>query len=377
VASDTLKFPRRATLSSSNHLTFPPWQPVVALIPKASHHLAYPENHDSRSQPRGNFPALASPGRRRISLRFRLRPKQFAGNHVTMIPQFLVIGTQKSGTTWLDRNLRAHPEIWLPPEKEIHYFNLPKNIPFTWFVISRDREARRWVLNRMRRACRKVKADPGLFFWYWRYYTLPRTKRWYSKLFQPNAGQLAGEVTPHYAVMPERDITGIRALRNDMKMVYLLRNPIERMWSHAAMQFSIKYNHQGIGTMDERAILDFMLKPNNLAHARYSDNLERWEKHFPGDRMFIGFFDEISENPKRLLSGIFQFVGVTDSTEYITELAMEKVYGGKYPPIPRHVAVMLAGIFIDDLERLHQRLQSPYTAKWLAQCRSLLEADGG
>ena len=39
------------------------------------------------------------------------------------LPDFLCIGAQKSGTSWLDANLRFHPELWLPPAKELHYFD--------------------------------------------------------------------------------------------------------------------------------------------------------------------------------------------------------------------------------------------------------------
>ena len=40
-----------------------------------------------------------------------------------MFPDFLVIGGQKCGTTWLQDNLEQHPQIWLPPTKEVHYFD--------------------------------------------------------------------------------------------------------------------------------------------------------------------------------------------------------------------------------------------------------------
>ena len=40
-----------------------------------------------------------------------------------MFPDFIGIGAQKAGTTWLDRNLRAHPQIWMPERKELHYFD--------------------------------------------------------------------------------------------------------------------------------------------------------------------------------------------------------------------------------------------------------------
>jgi hypothetical protein len=42
-----------------------------------------------------------------------------------MYPNFLGIGAQKSGTTWLHDNLARHPQVWLPPVKEIHYFDRP------------------------------------------------------------------------------------------------------------------------------------------------------------------------------------------------------------------------------------------------------------
>ena len=40
-----------------------------------------------------------------------------------MYPDFLVVGAQKAGTTWLYRSLRTHPQVWMPREKELHYFD--------------------------------------------------------------------------------------------------------------------------------------------------------------------------------------------------------------------------------------------------------------
>ncbi len=63
-----------------------------------------------------------------------------------MYPRFLVIGAQKAGTTWLDRNLRTHPQIWVPPEKEIHYFDLPRPLPFAALLLAPVRAARHWTM---------------------------------------------------------------------------------------------------------------------------------------------------------------------------------------------------------------------------------------
>ena len=47
-------------------------------------------------------------------------------------PDFLVIGAYRAGTTWLHRVLRQHPALWLPPGKELHYFDKPGRT-HTWF----------------------------------------------------------------------------------------------------------------------------------------------------------------------------------------------------------------------------------------------------
>jgi hypothetical protein len=289
-----------------------------------------------------------------------------------MIPNFLVIGAQKAGTTWLDRNLRMHPEIWLPPEKEIHYFDLPKNLPFTFFVLAPDRSDRCWVINRLKRAYLRAQAKPENKRWYARYYFLPRTDCWYSSLFTPGPGQIAGEVTPHYAAMGERDIAKVKSLAPDIKLVYILRDPIDRMWSHAAMNFSDRFGYQGIDAVAEQAIARFLRSPKHLAQARYFANLQRWEKYFPPEQMFIGFYDEIAAAPERLLRSVFQFVGVDSSEQHISARANEVIFGRDYPPIPADMARPLAEALISDTEQLHQRLGSPYTAAWLASMQGCL-----
>lgn len=283
-----------------------------------------------------------------------------------MIPHFLVIGAQKSGTTWMDRNLRAHPDICLPPEKETHYFDLPKNIPFVFFVFASERGDRYWVINRLKRAYRRAKANPAALGWYLRYYFLPRTDNWYSSLFTPDAGQVVGDITPHYAVMDEKKIAHVHALSPTMKIIYLMRNPIERMWSQAAMHFSERSGYQGIHTIDEQTIIKFLCKPKQLAHARYFKNLQRWEKHYPSEQIFTGFFEDIAGAPEQLLKSIFQFLGINASADCISSLSTEKIFARDYPAIPQPIAHLLAELLIDDIEALHQRFNNAYTAQWLA-----------
>ncbi len=291
-----------------------------------------------------------------------------------MIPHFLVIGAQKSGTTWLDRNLRNNPNIWLAPEKEIHYFDLPKNIPFLLFIFAPERGDRYWVLSRIKRAIKAVNNKPHLRNWYLRYYCLPRTDRWYRSLFNPDKQQLVGDITPHYAIMSDDKIAHLQALAPEMKLIYVLRNPIERMWSQAAMQFSERSGYQGIDTIDEEKIIKFLCKPKQLAHSRYFKNLQRWEQYFPTEQIFPVFFDDIAGRPNMLLKTIFRFLGLKIPADYAFKQSRKKVFARDYPEMPPAIGARLAELLIDDIEQLHQRFNNAYTAQWLAAAHSYLAA---
>ena len=77
-------------------------------------------------------------------------------------PDFLVIGAQRAGTTWLHRVLRQHPSLWLPPVKELHYFDRLE----TKRTILDPKERRRVGLKRL------LSLDPWLID-----YLAPRAQR--------------------------------------------------------------------------------------------------------------------------------------------------------------------------------------------------------
>ena len=114
-----------------------------------------------------------------------------------MLPDFLGIGAQKAGSTWLHTNLKAHPGIWLPPVKEIHYFNHSYRFPmisllFGVSVLSRKvRRRLKRILFGKNVADRKYKIH-----WLISYLLYPRSLSWYESLFRPSEGQLAGALTP-------------------------------------------------------------------------------------------------------------------------------------------------------------------------------------
>lgn len=281
-----------------------------------------------------------------------------------MYPDFLVIGAQKAGTTWLDRNLRTHPQIWLPPEKEIHYFDLPRPLPFAALLLAPMRAARHWTKARLKRDWDKVKAREQSLAWYIRYYFLPRTQRWYRSLFTPGPGQICGEATPRYATLPGKEIGRIHRLMPDLKIIYLLRDPIDRMWSDLAMFQRPRFGGSGLKRADEKALRSFLSDPENLAHSRYAFNIERWAKYFASGNIFIGYQEEIAERPKDLLHRLYGFLGVSTDEPGSYLRADEQINSKKYPPVRRRLARRLATELAADTRALQTILGNPYTAAW-------------
>ncbi|MEK8019275.1 MAG: sulfotransferase domain-containing protein [Candidatus Parabeggiatoa sp.] len=285
-----------------------------------------------------------------------------------MLPNFLVIGAQKSGTTWLNKQLRYHPEIWLPPIKEIHYFDillLPLTFPLATLLLSSRASTRYWMRSKVKKALEDVNLNRQNLGWHTRYFLLPRTDKWYASLFSPRKGQIAGEVTPNYAAINEKVVAKVYGLMPDIKIIYLLRNPIHRMWSWAAQSYNEQFGYQGLHTISDHTIMKFLQKEKHLVNSQYFTNLQRWERFFPKDKIFVGFFEQIADNPRQLLKDIDAFLELDFSEEYIPDTVHKKVNARQYPEIPDHFAHYLAQQLYGEIEQLHQRFDNEYTENWL------------
>lgn len=295
------------------------------------------------------------------------------GACVVSLPDFLIIGAQKSGTTWLDRNLRLHPDLWLPPEKELHFFDFPALMPFFFLRLAPMRGIRHWARYRMQRDARLAEGSPELQAWYRRYYWWARTERWYQRSFSPVSGQLAGEATPRYAVMSARRRAQLKRLVPEVKLIYLLRDPIDRMWSDLALFSSAKFGGAGIEPHEQVRARRFLTHPANLAHSCYARNLRHWESVFSREKIHIAFYDDIVSRPEGLVTEVCEFLGVDPLRLDPGRLLRERIHSHEYPPIPPSIARMLAGELLADLRDLDADLQHPYTARWVERAENLIQ----
>lgn len=191
---------------------------------------------------------------------------------------FLVIGAQKSGTTSLFKYMENHPSLYLPPQKEVNFFVSPK----------RSSMSIDWYLN--------------------------------THFSGVAEDRLWGEVSPSY--MSYSAAPGnIRAWCPDVKLIAILRNPIDRTYSHYRMTVrrgteSRTFRQAAEELSRNRAEVPETKVPDDspflLEFGYYGEALGRYLRHFDREQMLILFQEDLDSRPVEVLARMFSFLGVDD-----------------------------------------------------------------
>ena len=241
------------------------------------------------------------------------------------LPDFLILGAQKAGTTALYAYLRRHPSITGPSWKEVSYFD--------------------------------------------RHYA--RGEAWYRGNF-PNRSRtrrkLVGEASPSYLfhpLGPER----VRALLPEARLIALVRNPVDRALSH--------YNHEvalgreplsfedALGAEDERLRGElerlvgdprYFSRPwwshTYKARGRYAEQLERWLVVFPPEQLLVLPTEDLAAKPERTHACVLEFLGAAPQRLD----TYPRVFERHYSPMAPDTRERLAAEFEEPNRRLYELL---------------------
>jgi hypothetical protein len=223
------------------------------------------------------------------------------------LPDFLGIGAQKSGTTWLYANLRCHPELYLSDEKEVHYFD--------------------------------------------KHFIHPL--RSYSSRFA-GVEKLKGEITPGYGILPRRRIAFIHTIMPELKLLFLMRDPVDRAWSHALMVLAKRRGLQPDEVKADELLTHFRRRASRN-RGDYLQCIDRWLEHYDDDRLFVGLFDDILERPRELLVNVFRHLGVSTDVDWSQFPFDQQFFSASGGSPPDHLKAALREIYRDEIERLVAR----------------------
>lgn len=243
-------------------------------------------------------------------------------------PDFVCIGAQKAGTTWLYENLSVQPGVWLPPIKELHFFNTVCPNQDLLGV-----EERRWVGLRDRWGPLLERPSPGTLRWLRRFHYEPRTTTWYHSLFPPALveGRISGDITPAYSTLDERGVTFARkVLRPGCRVLLLIRHPVDRVWSALKMMYRWKDASVNEASLD--TLLREMDEPGHRLRTDYPRMIHLWEHAFGEDfRVFL--YDRLTADPGAFLADVMGFVGAKgEPVHYRLDRRSNRDPGGKRMP---------------------------------------------
>ena len=270
-------------------------------------------------------------------------------------PDFLVIGAQRSGTSWLYLVLKRHSRLWLPPVKEIHYFDR----------VHRD------AFHDPSRLLRTLRPHwRSLNLWMFRYLIGERNDDWYAKLFHKAQlrGRIAGEITPAYATLYEPMFQRIRRINGSVRLVFIMRDPIERAWSAVTNEFRIR---PCLGPLTLDKALARAREAKFVARSAYTDTIARLEAIFPASQLHLCFYDDLREQPETLVAGILSFLGVNPDEAKNILLSSKINSSSGVSAMPVEFQRAMAKAHLPMIRVLCQRFEGP-PQKWLARCERLV-----
>jgi hypothetical protein len=276
-------------------------------------------------------------------------------------PHFVCIGAHKAGTTWLYENLKRHPAVWLPPIKELHYFDGMPGLPK---VAQRLNEAIKEVVETGR------SSDPAKLELMRKYVLVqPKDFAWYRSLFEPAGEHLTGDMTPAYSTLPPAVVGKIRELLPDCRVIFIMRNPIERAWSHFRSNAEkAKLDIAAVGLDVIRRQVD---SPNSQLRTTYTRTIETWEQCFPRDRILYLFYEDLLADRDSFLAAVCRFLGIPFDGRYFAETRDVVVNRSMALAIDPRARAYLARKYRDEIAALQRRFGG-HTDGWLADCERLI-----
>jgi hypothetical protein len=244
-------------------------------------------------------------------------------------PDFLIIGVQKAGTSSLFEYLAQHPQVKVPGEKELHFFDLNYGKGFKWYR----------------------NQFPG------------------KKLFKKS---ITGEASPYYIfhpLVPSR----IKTHLPDTKLIVLFRDPAHRAYSHYQMQIrrnieqkeflqAVEFEQSHIQEEEEKIKLDPAY--HSIIHQRFSylnrghyyEQITRWLKLFPRESFHFIKSEDLFSDPRKELDSIYDFLEI----KRIHPSDLEARFTGDYTPLDPEISEYLNNYYREKNAKLQELISDKF-----------------
>ncbi len=231
------------------------------------------------------------------------------------------LGATRAGSTWLYRYLAGHPECALPRVKELHYFS-------TMDYGGRRRQIKRLdgIAKRAERRHAAAIGDRKAAIGVWRQDIEglrhlvsgeENTEAYLRFLQDGRNGRVYGDITPAYSLLSEDRLRMMSGLSERVKFVFMLRDPVDRLWSNICQAARIKADKRG-GVASASEVSDIArglfarwfggVETALILRSDYKSMLTRISNAIPRESLFVGYYERLFTN--KTIAQICAFLGI-------------------------------------------------------------------
>lgn len=237
-------------------------------------------------------------------------------------PNFIIIGSQKSGTTSLANYISQHPQVLPAIKKETHFWSGEFNRGIDWYLAH--------------------------------FPPIPKSQNF-----------ITGEATPNYLVN-DRVAERIYSFLPDIKLLVIFRNPVDRAfsqyhhwrrlnWEERSFEIAINVELEILKTTPKQPQGDkkyWQLPGNYIGKGVYIEFIQKWMEVFPREQFLILRGEDLYQAPDDTMKQVFDFLGLPEHQLPI----YKKLNSGSYAPISDSLRQRLSAYFQPHNQRLEQYL---------------------
>jgi hypothetical protein len=271
----------------------------------------------------------------------------------------------KAGTGWLFDQLQHHADFWIPAVKEIHY--LDRSVPKLQNVKKQlTRYNKTMKRQKKRRAVRRAfdVRDEHFLTEAVALAGEPMDIGRYAELFRFKGDAISGDITPAYSALDEETIAKIARQLPDVRIVFLVRDPVARAWSHICMAHRAERFDAAL-LDDEPAFRAFLQNWKHISGMSYPSRIAgRWKTHAPNIKFHHFFFDDIPAQPQAIRRSVLEFLGADpDKPSGEVPVDLNRKAKAAKLPLPDSIKSVLVEHFAEELRLCAQQLGG-HAIKW-------------
>jgi hypothetical protein len=264
---------------------------------------------------------------------------------------FLGVGAMKAGTTWITEHLSSHPKIHFSYEKELSYFSYIHNDESKFFLSDENRMDKITGFINIA-STTSIDNMRDIMNWSCNYLSNPIDDQWYVNNFSlKDKGKFCADFSNLYSHIDDVGWDHIKSITKNLKVIYIMRNPIERMWSHVKFQLEIDGRLDEAKNWTKEQLYEYSNVEHIIRNSKYTKVIRTLKKNLDDKQLLVLFYDDIIDAPAMLLNNIEKFLNI-EQREYNIGDLNKKVNASENFEMPGFFNELFNEILIPQIENL-------------------------